>query len=236
MNKFTKIVAAAAVLAFAVPSFAAEAAEEEEEGPVGWTPFAISLASPVQLPWGIGNWDVFGIDLGLFYNDVWHMYGLDLALATTVRGDTRSLVLSGVFNYASRDVYAIRGTIGANIVAGTLYGMDIGGFGYHNEIYGIDIELVGTMQRRITGFDAAAIFNLTEIESCGCNVAIGVNMAKTAYGCQIAGVFNYTDELHGCQIGLVNFARECPWGFQIGLANIIMDNKIKVLPIVNGYF
>ena len=233
MNKFTKIVAAAAVLALAVPSFAAE---EEEEGPVGWTPFALSLASPVQLPWGIGNWDVFGIDLGLFYNDVWHMYGLDLALATTVRGDTRGLVLSGVFNYASRDIYAIRVTLGANISAGALYGMDLGGFGYHNEIYGIDIEFIGTMQKKITGFDASLIFNLTETESCGCNIVGGVNMAKTAYGCQIAGVFNYTEELHGCQIGLVNFARECPWGFQIGLANIIMDNKIKILPIVNGYF
>ena len=102
--------------------------------------------------------------------------------------------------------------------------------------YGIDIELVGTMQKKITGFDAALVFNLTETESCGLNVVGGVNMAKTAYGCQIAGVFNYTDELHGCQIALVNFARECPWGFQIGLVNIIMDNKIKVLPIVNGYF
>ena len=233
MNKFTKIVAAAALLAFAVPSFAAE---EEEEGPVGWTPFALSLASPVQLPWGIGEWDVFGIDLGVFYNDVWHMYGLDLALATTVRGDTRGLVLSGLFNYADRDIYAIRATLGANISAKALYGMDVGGFGYHNEIYGIDIEFVGTMQKKITGFDASLIFNLTEEESCGCTVVGGVNMAKTAYGCQIAGVFNYTDELHGCQIGLVNYARECPWGFQIGLANIIMDNKIKVLPIVNGYF
>ncbi|MBR4260223.1 MAG: hypothetical protein IKQ17_14420 [Kiritimatiellae bacterium] len=233
MNKFTKIAAVAAALALAVPSIAAE---EEEEGPIGWTPFALSLASPVQLPWGIGNWDVFGIDLGVFYNDVWHMYGLDLALATTVRGDTRGLVLSGVFNYASRDIYAIRATLGANISAGTLYGMDAGGFGYHNEIYGIDLELIGTMQKKITGFDVGLVFNLTEDESCGLNIAGGVNMAKTAYGCQIAGVFNYTDELHGCQIALVNFARECPWGFQIGLVNIIMDNKIKVLPIVNGYF
>ena len=111
MKKFAKTVIAAAVLAVALPSIA----EEEEEGPIGWTPFAISLASPVQLPWGIGDWDVFGIDLGLFYNDVWHMYGLDLALATTVRGDTRGVVASGVFNYASQDVYAIRLTLGANI-------------------------------------------------------------------------------------------------------------------------
>ena len=82
MNKFTKTIIAALVFAVAVPSIAV--AEEEEEGPIGWTPFAISLASPVQLPWGIGNWDIFGIDLGLFYNDVWHMYGLDVAL---VAGD-----------------------------------------------------------------------------------------------------------------------------------------------------
>jgi len=232
MNKFAKTVIAAVVLAVAVPSIAAE----EEEGPVGWTPFAISLASPVQLPWGIGDWDVFGIDLGLFYNDIWHMYGLDLALATTVRGDTRGVVASGVFNYASQDVYAIRLTLGANICRKTLKGADIGGFGYHRDVYGINAELVGTMQEHVTGFDLALIFNLTEIESCGLTAAAGVNLAKTAYGCQLAGVFNMTDELHGCQIALVNFARECPWGFQVGLVNIIMDNKIKVLPIVNGYF
>jgi len=232
MNKFTKTAAFALACAIAVPSIAAE----EEEGPVGWTPFAISLASPVQLPWGIGDWDVFGLDLGVLYNDVWHMYGIDVAIATTVRGDTRGIVASGLFNYASQDIWAIRATLGANISAGTLYGVDLGGFGYHNSIYGVDIEFIGTMQKRICGFDASLIFNLTEEESCGLTVVGGVNMAKTAYGCQLAGVFNYTDELHGCQIGVVNFARECPWGFQIGLVNIIMDNKIKVLPIVNGYF
>ncbi len=239
MNKFVKTGIAAFALAFAVPSIAAEAAaevEEEAEGPVGWTPFAISLASPVQLPWGIGNWDVFGIDLGLFYNDVWHMYGLDLALATTVRGDTRGLVASGFFNYADQDVYAIRLTCGANICRKTMRGADFGGFGYHREVCGINAELIGTMQENITGADFALIFNLTEVESYGFTAAGGVNLAKTAYGCQLAGVFNMTDELHGCQIGLVNFARECPWGFQIGLVNIIMDNKVKALPLFNGYF
>ena len=92
------------------------------------------------------------------------------------------------------------------------------------------------MQENISGLDVALIFNMTEKESCGLTLAGGLNLAKAAYGCQLAGVFNMTDELHGCQIALVNFARECPWGFQIGLVNIIMDNKIKVLPIVNGYF
>jgi hypothetical protein len=47
----------------------AQDVEEVEEGAVGWTPVAVSLASPVQLPWGHARWDVFGLDLGLFITD-----------------------------------------------------------------------------------------------------------------------------------------------------------------------
>ena len=72
-------------------------------------------------------------------------------------------------------------------------------------------------------------------------VAVGIdgnalNIADKAYGAQVALAYNQADELHGCQIGLVNYCRECPWGFQIGIVNIILDNKVKVLPIINGYF
>ena len=66
--------------------------------------------------------------------------------------------------------------------------------------------------------------------------SIGANIAEKAYGCQTAIVFNHASLLHGCQIALINFADECEWGFQIGLINVIMSNKLKVLPIVNGYF
>ena len=92
------------------------------------------------------------------------------------------------------------------------------------------------MCQRLTGAAVSLVFTMVDEESCGCTIAGGVNLAPKAYGCQVAGVFNMTDELHGCQIGLVNYARECPWGFQIGLVNIILDNKVKVLPIINGYF
>ena len=43
MNKYIKIGFAAAALSAAVPAFADE--EIEEEGAVGWTPFAIGLAA-----------------------------------------------------------------------------------------------------------------------------------------------------------------------------------------------
>jgi hypothetical protein len=45
-----------------------------------------------------------------------------------------------------------------------------------------------------------------------------------------------TKELHGAQVGLINYTEDCPSGFQIGIVNIILQNRIKFLPIVNGYF
>ena len=31
----------------------------------GWSVIALGLATPVQLPWGIEKWDIFGLDLNL---------------------------------------------------------------------------------------------------------------------------------------------------------------------------
>lgn len=228
----TALVAAALV----VTTRAQESEEVESSGVVGWTPVAVSLASPVQLPWGHARWDVFGLDLGLFYNGSPKMYGFDIACATLCTDDTIGFVVGPVFNYAAADVYGARASLFANICRKSLYGLDIGGFGYHDKVCGADIELVGTMSENLTGAAASLIFNMAFEQSYGCVLAGGVNLSKVAYGCQAAGVFNMTDELHGCQIGLINYARECPWGFQVGLVNLIMDNKIKVLPFINGYF
>ena len=65
MKKSIKFGFMALALAATVPAFA----EEEEEGAIGWTPIAFGLASPVQLPWGLARWDVFGLDLNVFYSD-----------------------------------------------------------------------------------------------------------------------------------------------------------------------
>ena len=235
MKTIRSLCLAAAVAAVA-GSIRAQEEEEIEEGAVGWTPIAVSLASPVQLPWGHAKWDVFGLDLGIFYNGSPKVYGLDVACATVCTDDSIGLIVGPVFNYSATDVYGMRATLIANICRGSVYGLEAGGFGYHNYVCGANLEFLGSMCNRLTGAAASLVFTMADEETCGCTIAGGVNLATKAYGCQVAGVFNMTDELHGCQIGLVNYARECPWGFQIGLVNIILDNKVKVLPIVNGYF
>ena len=234
MKKSIKFGFMALALAAAVPAFA----EEEEEGAIGWTPIAVGLASPVQLPWGMARWDVFGLDFNLFYSDAPKMYGLGIGgLAMTTREDLIGWQFSGLCNWNVKDIYGIRTTLGANISFQETYGCDIGGFAYREgEMWGVDVEFIGAYQQaNFWGVQVVGLVSFTTAQTYGVNLAIGGNIAKTAYGLE-AGCFNFADELHGCQIGLVNFARECPWGFQIGLVNIILDNKIKVLPIVNAYF
>ena len=101
---------------------------------------------------------------------------------------------------------------------------------------GIDVELALAVGESCEGLQAAFIATCNKNKTTGLNMAAGVNLAEEVHGCQIAGIFNETDELTGCQIGLFNFAKECPKGLQIGLINVIVDNQIKALPFVNGYF
>lgn len=235
MNRLFKVGLAALALAAVTPAFAQEI--EEEEGPVGFTPVAIGLATPVQLPWGINRWDVYGLDLNVFYSDAPTMYGLDIGgLATLVRDETRGLVVGGLGNIAFDDVYGLRATLGLNYCSKDVYGADLGLVGVRDTLHGLDVEFLGSYQRQVCGLQVSGLANVSTEESYGMNVAGLANLSKAAYGLQLALIFNMTEELHGAQIGLVNYTADCPSGFQIGLVNIIMQNKIKVLPIVNGFF
>lgn len=237
MNRMFKVGVAAFALAAVMPAFAQENETVSEEGPVGWTPVAIGLATPVQLPWGLDRWDVFGLDLNLFYSDAPKMYGLDIGgFATTCRDDNMGLTASGLFNLACKDVYGLRATLGLNMCAGTVYGMDAGLIGLRNTLKGVDVHFLGAAQQNISGLAVSGLANVTAVESYGATIAGLTNLARTSYGLQLALLFNMTEELHGCQIALVNFADDCPNGFQVGLVNIIMSNTVKVLPLVNGYF
>jgi len=238
MNKPMKVCVAALAAAVTMHAFAAEAEKESEYEAVGWTPIALGIASPVQLPWGSHKWDVFGLDLNVLWSDAPKMYGLGIGgVAMATRDTMKGIQLSALCNWATADVYGLRTTLGANVAFGTTYGIDLGGFAYREgDMWGLDVEFLGSYQSNFWGLQLAGILNFTLEQSYGGTIAIGANMAKVAYGCQAAALFNMASELHGCQIGLINYAAECPWGFQIGLVNIIMDNKIKILPLVNGYF
>lgn len=240
MKKSIKFgVVALAISAFA-PAFAQDVEMEAENDyeAIGWTPIALGIVSPVQIPWGSHMWDVFGFDLGLLWADNPKMYGLGISgIAMATRDDMLGLQISGLCNWATKDVYGMRATLGANITFGTTYGVDMGAFGFRvGDFWGWDTEFLGSYQKNLWGLGVGGLVNLTTEQSYGCTVAIGGNMAQRAYGCQIGGVFNFAKELHGAQIGIVNFAEECPWGFQIGIVNIIMENVIPVLPIVNASF
>ena len=98
--KSLKTCFAAFAVAAAVCAHAQDDEKETSSSAVGWTPIAVGLASPVQIPWGAAKWDVYGLDLNLFYSDAPKMYGLDVAgLAAVTRNDMKGLQLAGLFNY-----------------------------------------------------------------------------------------------------------------------------------------
>jgi hypothetical protein len=227
--------------AFAVAAAVCAHAQDDEKGTsssaVGWTPIAVGLASPVQIPWGAAKWDVYGLDLNLFYSDAPKMYGLDVAgLAAVTRNDMKGLQLAGLFNYGLANVYGARVTFGLNLCPNSVYGLEVGSVGLRSELVGCDVSLLGSAQHSIYGFAAGGLAVVADKEMYGCTLAGIANIAPEVHGCQLGVLFNMTEELHGAQIALVNFTEYCENGFQIGLVNIIMSNQIKVLPFVNGRF
>lgn len=237
MKNTIKFGLAALALAAVAPTFAVSEETYSTEGPIGWTPVAIGLATPVQLPWGLNRWDVFGLDLNVFYADAPKMYGLDIGGVTYVRDTMCGAQISALANINRADVYGLRATLGPNVVFGDVYGCDAGlGSLVFGNFYGLQVSFLGGFQKELQGVALAGLANVSSVESYGATVAFGCNIAKTMYGAQVALVFNMTEDLHGAQIGLVNYAENCDGGFQIGLVNIIRSNVVKVLPFVNGYF
>ncbi len=221
MNGMKFLVTAAVALSCVSSVFAEEESQTFRDETVGWTPIALGLATPVQLPWGTGAWDVYGLDLNVFYSDAPTMCGLQVA---------------GLANFNRAPVYGVRATLGANVTPYTVYGCDLGMVAARDAFYGFDANFLGSMTRTVYGVQAAGLMNMVEKEMHGVQLAGIANLSKKAHGLQVAFVYNMTEELHGCQIGFVNFADYCPNGFQIGLVNIILSNQVKVLPFVNGYF
>jgi hypothetical protein len=117
------------------------------------------------------------------------------------------------------------------------YGLSVDAIGVTRNMYGLEVNLVGSMtDKEMGGVQVSGLASVVGEDAYGAQIALGANFARRAHGLQLALVYNQTDLLWGCQIGLVNMAFACDHGFQIGLVNVIMDNQLPFLPFVNGYF
>ena len=239
--KNMKLALATAAIAASITVFAAENAADDKAtegqgiGAIGWTPVQIGLFAPVSIPWGF-DWDVKGFDLDLFYMETVKLNGLGVSgIASRNRDELRGVLVSGLCNWNDKDVRGITATLGANLCFADLYGVNVSTFGLRNMMKGLDANLIGSYQRDFVGWQTSCICNFNENECTGASFALALNMAKIETGFQAAFI-NSAAELNGVQIGIINVAQECPWGLQLGLINIILDNRVKILPIVNGYF
>ena len=203
----------------------------------GWTAVAVGLATPVQFPWGIEKWDVFGLDLNLGYSDSMKMYGWEFALgANTARKTFIGLQTAIAFNYSNEDAYGLAFSL-YNMNNCEFYGVSVDAVGVNRNIYGLEVNLLGSMVDKVAGgLQVSGLANVVGEDAYGAQIALAANFTRRAHGFQAALIYNQTDLLWGCQLGLVNMAFACDHGFQIGLINIIMDNQLPFLPFVNGYF
>ena len=201
----------------------------------GWTAFALGLATPVQLPWGIDKWDVFGLDLNLGYSDAPRMFGWELALgANTARKDFAGLATALGFNYSDKDAYGLDISL-FNMNNLEFYGMSVDAVGMNRNFYGRSVDALGNAtDNEFAGLALAGLANVCNEDMYGAQIALACNLTRRVHGFQLALVYNQTSLLWGCQIALVNMAMACDHGFQIGLINVIMDNQVPFLPIVNG--
>ena len=239
--KNMKLALATAAVAASITVFAAQGAADDTAtegqgiGAVGWTPVQIGLCAPVSFPWGF-DWDLKGFGLDLFYCENVCLKGLSIGgLAGRARDDQDGVLIAGVCNWNDADVRGLSITLGANLGFGDVYGIDVASFGMRNLMKGVDVNLLASYQNEFVGWQTSGVCNFTDGECVGASFSLALNMAKIEKGLQVSTI-NSAQELHGVQIGVVNIAQECPWGLQIGVINIILDNTVKILPIVNGYF
>lgn len=245
MNIKKTLLISVAFAMVASASFAAKSNTEVEETggrykapkSYGWTTVAVGLATPVALPWGIEKWDVFGLDLNLGYSDAMKMYGWEFALgANTARKTFAGLQTALAFNYSNEEAYGAALSL-YNMNNREFYGLSVDAIGVTRNMYGLEVNLLGSMaDRTMGGLQVSGLAGVVGEDAYGVQAAVGANFARRAHGLQLALVYNQTDLLWGCQIGLVNMAFACDHGFQIGLVNVIMDNQLPFLPFVNGYF
>ena len=93
------LVAAASVVAEAKEATIADEPADSREGCLtDWTPFALTIAGPVGLPWGF--WNVKGLQVGI-WNDVYQLSGLQIGVVNVA--DRAYGLQIGVVNVIATD-------------------------------------------------------------------------------------------------------------------------------------
>lgn len=141
---------------------------------VGYTPFMLSLATPLQVP--PSTWDVGGLRINLLYGESQNFAGLDISgLVGRTRGRADGLQLALVANITNGDSTSLS-IAPVNYVEGSYAGLQIG------------------------AVNVASMRPNAEAEAW----QIGVfNHANYLRGCQL-GLINHAESMIGIQIGLIN--------------------------------
>ena len=172
----------------------------------GFSPFQLSLVTPVQLP--PQDWDVGGLAINLLYGTSHNFRGLAIAgLANRTTGRTDGLLIAPVANIVDGDSTSLQISL-VNFTEFTFTGLQIG------------------------AVNVAAF----EINAGAEALQIGVlyNFADSLNGAQI-GLINHAGYVKGLQLGLMNFAGDMV-GVQIGVINIIDSKDFPFVPILNARF
>ncbi len=209
--------ASAQAMADAAQAAQAAQADAEEDDSAPFTPFVLSFAPGLSVPFGTYDAAFAAGAIGVISRDIYGFQGGGvLAIARNIDGFQGA----GIFCIADGEVSGAQGSGIFNIANGEVEGFQ--GSGVFNIADG-----------GIEGFQGAGVFNIAGGDASPIQMAGVFNIAEDMEGFQMAGVFNSAGDVEGGQIaGVVNVARRVE-GVQVGVVNIADSVEGLQLGLVN---
>ena len=138
----------------------------------GYTPFMLSLASPLEVPFR--DFDVGGLRLSLIYGECRNFDGLDLGFASRATGHANGLQSSAI-NIVDGDGLGLQANWLVGFVKGEYDGLQVGGVNYAQKMQGLQIGLLYNGSEYIQGVQIGLI-NVTR-EMIGVQIGL-VNVVQ----------------------------------------------------------
>jgi len=179
------------VVSLSTASLSGAQRESEFASSGSWTPFAVSLLPPVQVP--CSDWDVTGLRIGILAARHHNVLFLSASgLVDLATGDVSGIEVAGLCNHAGK-------SSGAFQVAGVLNSVD-------GDFVGVQVAGVYNAVNADAAGMSVAAFNRAETME---GLQIGLfNRARAFSGVQI-GAINVVEDGSECiQLGLVNVMRD----------------------------